>query len=132
MFLSVRNQLLITDLINGELNVSVYRNLNNNCFSIKDRKSCLVVAHGDGFVIKNAVMKVGKGRLRVLKNKQKNVHAYINGEFSGNLDLEVGLLDEIYYNPYSLDCFINNRTKEKIVKCKSVYFKNGKCYILED
>ena len=65
--------------------VSVYRNLSRKCFSIRDKKTGLVVAYADGFRIENAKCKVYEsGRHRVLKNKQKNVHAMIDGIYTGN------------------------------------------------
>lgn len=64
--------------------VSVYRNLSRKCFSIKDKKTGLVVAHADKFRIENVRCKVSEaGRQHVLRKKQKNVHAVLLGIYRG-------------------------------------------------
>jgi len=110
----------------------VYRNLNRRCFSV--RQGGKVVAHADGFIVENARAKISEaGRHRVLAERSKNVHAVIVGDRldlgaidSGGLDM----LDELYYDPYKLDSFINRRTGEKVDECKAVYFAEGKAWII--
>lgn len=110
--------------------VQVYRNLHKKCFSIRDRKTKLVIAHADGFIIKDAICKVGKGRFKVREEKKKNVHAYISGKFVDEAYFDTSNLDEIYYNPYVLDTFINKRSGG-VVNVKMVYFVDGKAYIVK-
>lgn len=113
--------------------VEVYRNLNNECFSIK--QDGIVVAHADDFVISNVTPKVSEaGRQRVLREKRKNVHAVLVGynPISTNYRwFDTNKLVEIYYDPYTLDSFINMETKQCFIKSDYVYFKNGKAYILD-
>lgn len=121
-------------VINNSKKVEVYRNLHNNCFSI--RQDGLVVAHANNFVIENTISKVSeRGRQRVLKEKRKNVHAYLIGVNPTGvlleLEYDVNDLVEIYYNPYKYSYFINNKTKEKFESCDKVYFIDGKAYIVE-
>jgi len=83
------------------MRVAVYRNLNTKeqvLWSIKcmDRSKLykpwygLVIAHADHVLLQTANFKVGqKGRDRVLKTKQKNVHAYVVGDLK-----EVNLIRE--------------------------------------
>ena len=111
--------------------VAVYRNLNRKCFSIKDKKTGLVVAHADKFRIENVRCKVSEaGRQRVLREKQKNVHALLLGIYIGNCEMDTSQMDEVYYDPYTLDSFINKRTGEKLTQIDLVYFENGKAYML--
>lgn len=118
-------------VIDKDKPVHVYRNLNAKwrCFSIQQNN--LVVAHADGFIIKNVKARVSEsGRQRVIKEKQKNVHAKLIGEFVGEKDIDVSNLDEIFYDPYTTESFINKTTGEPIYEIRETYFKNGKAYIL--
>jgi hypothetical protein len=112
--------------------VQVYRNLNaGNLFSIKNKKSGLVVAHGDRFIVTNVQCKVSEsGRQRVIKEKRKNVHATLYCTYIGNANFDVKHLDELFYNPYEYDTFINKRTFEPVHECSGVYFEDGKAYII--
>lgn len=74
--------------------VSVYRNLNRKCFSIKDKKTGLVCAYADRF------------------------------------RMDTSQMDEVYYDPYTLDSFINKRTGKKLIEIDLVYFEDGKAYML--
>jgi hypothetical protein len=117
-------------LVSGQ-EVSVYRNLNRKCFSIKDKKTGLVCAYADKFRIENVKCKVSEaGRQRVLREKRKNVHAMLNGIYIGECEMDTYKMDEVYYDPYTLDSFINKRTGEKLTEIDLVYFEDGKAYML--
>ena len=59
-------------LVSGQ-EVSVYRNLNRKCFSIKDKKTGLVCAYADKFRIENVKCKVLEaGRQRVLRGENND------------------------------------------------------------
>ena len=108
--------------------VKVYRNLHTGNFSIKCMKSNLIVAHGTDFNLINVQAKVNQsGRERVLREQQKNVHAYLVGEYTE--DKTVANNVELYYNPYKLSSFINKKTGEDVDKVENVYFINNKCFI---
>lgn len=110
--------------------VQVYRNLNNNSFSIRCSKSKLVLAHGNDFIIKNAFSKVSEsGRQRVIKEGRKNVHAYVEGEISEDVVKDYEILDELYYNPYGQANFTLKNNKCKFVS-GDLYFKDGKCFVI--
>ncbi|WP_441296444.1 hypothetical protein [Bacillus sp. UMB0728] len=111
--------------------VEVYRNLNKGkLFSIKDKKSGLVVAHGDSFKVTDVVCKVSEGgRQRVIKDKRKNVHAFLSATYAGECEVDKGEMTELYYDPYTLDSFINKVTGEKVAEADVVWFKDGKAYI---
>ena len=128
MFKSFRNRELEV-----ECDFEVYRNLNNKCFSIKQKG--LVVAHADNFIIHSVKTKISqKGRERVLKEKRKTVHAVLvsnNFEKVDKDSIDISKLDELYYEPYTLDSFINKRTGERLESIDSVYLTDGKAYILK-
>lgn len=88
--------------------VEVYRNLNNNLFSIKCSTSNLVLGHGNNFIIRNATPTVRESaRLKVVHEQRKNVHAYLTGhiELIEQSDTTYEVFDEIYYNPYTQNEF---------------------------
>ena len=60
--------------------VQVYRNLHNRLLSIQDAKTGLVIGHATTVDLKDATFIVREaGRQRVLKEKKKNVHAFVKG-----------------------------------------------------
>lgn len=84
--------------------VKVYKNLTNGLWSIKDSKSGLVLGHAPSVSLVNAKFSVGeKGRLRVIEEKKKYVHAYIIGEYMGTTtDSELMKFSyiDVTYNPF--------------------------------
>lgn len=115
------------------MKVDVYRNLHLNVWSIRHQGR--VIYHTDQVVIENAQFIVQQaGRLRVLKEKQKNVHAFVRGYLSSQL--LIPFLDnrfvEITYNPYSyatfVDWFLNPIYQSSLV----VLTPEQKCYALQE
>lgn len=111
----------------------IYRNLRTKGFSIKYKG--IVVDRDNCFLGLDVEFKVNKlGRERVIKERQKNVHAYAACDkysFTDKSDLD--LVDKakiITYNPYVADHFICNG--KKITHTKKVLFYNGKCYLIEE
>ena len=91
--------------------VCVHRNLNcpkgqNKKYSIK--QNGLVIGHSNELILWNVEFKVSKaGRARVLKEKQKNVHAYVKGIVSQSIDDPDLVFDKkITYNPYLSENFL--------------------------
>lgn len=115
----------------------VYRNLHNKSWSIKDKESGLVVGHAKFVVLLNAKFIVNEsGRQRVLRDKQKNVHAYIEGDimfseyksFKGRKVVETNApgpdLQKDYfeatYNPYRYSSFVNKTSECALTKAQIV------------
>ena len=95
------------------MKVDVYYNLHKKTFSVKRTSTGKVVAHRDYVWIKDAQFVVSEaGRQRVLREKKKNVHAFIRGEW---LDLSEGRAvtegtkfgGYASYNPYKADTFMS-------------------------
>ena len=98
--------------------VEVYRNLHNNTFSV--RRDGIVVKHIDNFdtlVLTNARFAVQPaGRAKVIREKTKNVHAFIRGfvdKDGWKEDLPLKTY-EVYYNPYKSASF------QKVVRPNSI------------
>ena len=115
------------------MQVSIYRNLHNGLISIKSASSGLVLGHAKSVDIAWADFVVNEaGRQRVLKEKQKNVHAYVKGlllntigftSYKGrSLGPVYGALDTIHkvtivsYNPYKAPHFVIKGTSDKVSK----------------
>lgn len=114
--------------------VCVYRNLNcpkgqNKKYSIK--QNSLVIGHTNELILWNVEFKVSKsGRTRVLKEKQKNVHAYVKGMVSQSTDEPDLVFDKkIIYNPYLSENFLCQ--DEIINKAPCVKFTNNGVYLGE-
>lgn len=85
--------------------VKVYRNITKQCYSVM--RDGHVVAHVDSIVLKNVLFQVSqRGRDRVLRERRKNVHAFIVGQVSMDEALDKGT--PVRYNPYVAASFITN------------------------
>lgn len=97
--------------------VKVYFNLHKKCFSIQDKNTGLVVAHAPSVKMKNVEFKVSeKGRQRVLREKKKNVHAFVVGLFQ--IDVEKACNEPVFYNPYTTCMFTSKWDNSYILKCE--------------
>jgi hypothetical protein len=112
------------------MKVKVYRNLHKQCWSVKHKQK--VIARKYILTLSNATFKVSQtGRNRVLKEKKKNVHAFVCGELVEVWSEEFGVAVEVTYNPYKYDSFVVKATGEVIVSADYVIFKTlGECYAI--
>jgi hypothetical protein len=120
------------------MKVRVYFNLNKKLLSVqaKINGSWKVVRYCQSVTLINVTFKVSeRGRQRVLKNKRKNVHAYICGTFICDDLVKRSKQDEwmdlITYNPYKLERFYDGEkyvdTADKVfIKGRMIYATNAK------
>jgi hypothetical protein len=112
--------------------IEVYRNLHKDCFSV--RKNGIVVKYINDdeslhltdvkFVVQPA------GHAKVLKEKRKNVHAYVRGIYAGDRMRESTRVAR--YNPYLCDSFITYspfKGPSPIYKARSASLFRGKVYV---
>ena len=86
--------------------VRVYRNLHKKCWSVQEKKSRLILFHCNEIVLKNCKFIVNEaGRQRVLKEKRKNVHAFIEGTLAPISTVGRGYNERVIYNPYAGEYF---------------------------
>lgn len=88
--------------------VFCYRNLNRKgvVWSVRDKKSGLVVDRQPTVYIQRPVFRVSRaGRVRVLKEQRKNVHAGVQGERRNYCPM-AGQWVRVSYNPYKLGSFV--------------------------
>lgn len=94
--------------------VWVYRNLHKDCLSV--RHNGLVVAYTREIFLEDVDLVVQPaGRARVLRQKRKNVHAFIKGRVVPKFET-IGF-DSVYYNPYKVSHWTNQK-HEAIFQCK--------------
>ena len=116
----------------------VYWNLHKKCWSVQERKSGLVVEHGQYVVMHDVSFVVRKGgRERVLREGRKNVHAFACGtlrrverETEGRLTPEDLLANpyrkEVTYNPWKNESFVWKETGEPVHASSSVILREGR------
>jgi hypothetical protein len=111
--------------------VFVYYNLHKHCFSIKDMKTGLVLAHSDDVTLENAIFKVSEaGRQRVLSERVKNVHAGVVGNWTPS-KMVCDMKKRATYNPYHYDSFVDMETLEALHGAECVRLQNKKVYYKE-
>ena len=95
--------------------VEVYFNLHKKLFSVRDCKTGRVIDHTNHIAIANPQFVVRKaGRERVLRERKKNVHAFVRGYIlpeddeacARNYFHTVFHGKEVTYNPYKWDSFV--------------------------
>lgn len=121
--------------------VRIYRNLNhpaiigntdnNPVFSILQNglvigHTIAITLHLVNFIVSQA------GRERVLKEKRKNVHAFIQGYITDltTIDTDCYMLGDIAYNPYLYDNFVCTNLRDKPFRIYGsidfAFIRNGK------
>lgn len=102
--------------------VKIYKNLHNGLFSVMQNN--LVVAHIESFILDNVIFKVNEsGRQKVLKEKKKNVHAFVTGYVKA-VNMESDTMNschaQVRYNPYLASTFFVGEEKTPITKTENL------------
>lgn len=118
------------------MKVFVYYNLHKHVFSIKamegDRKG-RVVGYTTHVILSDATPKVSEaGRLRVIRERKKNVHAGIVGivESLGDIGKQIG--EEVTYNPYKFSTFVLTKDLTPAPNGVTYYLHRKKITLLGD
>ena len=91
--------------------VQVYKNLHNGLFSI--RQDGLVRGHTQELQLTHVTFKVSQaGRERVIKERKKNVHAFVCGIIRAEKVNDSTASAAITYNPYKYDTFVFKDTQK--------------------
>jgi hypothetical protein len=99
------------------MKVFIYRNLHKKCYSVRCETTKRVIAHVNKIQLENCLFKVSAtGRERVRRERKKNVHAGVVGEWNGdvwgNYDTKASV--KVTYNPYLYDTFVLTESKQPI------------------
>lgn len=111
--------------------VEVYYNIRKHVYSIRDKKSKLVLCHAVSVTLKNASFKISqKGRERVLREGVKNVHAYVVGEFiCADKDISTYQnLKPAFYNPMKTTHFVDSATALPLNDSPLIHCQNKIAY----
>ena len=85
--------------------VKCYWNLHRKCWSVADVKTRKVIKHLQELSLFDCTFKVSEaGRQRVLRERRKNVHAFVIGRLSEGRNQPGGRL--VRYNPYETKTFM--------------------------
>jgi len=115
------------------MKTEVYYNLHKHCLSV--RFNGKVVAHTPAITLDDVTFRVSEaGRQRVLKQKRKNVHAFISGKWDGVL--RAGSIKniipensvEVTYNPYKYSSFVLAKDGTPIKNARFVLVSDKKIY----
>jgi hypothetical protein len=113
----------------------VYRNLHRGNFSIqsyiKEKGGYRVTDRASTVILEACAFRIYEsGRQKVIKEKRKNVHAYVEPMSYRHVagDVDVSNLREIYYNPYEFDSFVYKDTLKKVDKISRVLTYDNKLY----
>jgi len=96
--------------------VFVYRNLRENCWSLRSLETGRVIAHAHNLNLDNVEFCVSEpGRQRVLREKRKNVHAGIKGVVRQSAQPHLlASLQAVTYNPYKAPTFVTRGPKSGV------------------
>lgn len=97
----------------------IYYNLLKRCLSVQKKldKGWRVRSYKEIVYLEDVKFKVSEaGRQRVLREKKKNVHAFLEGKETF-FDCDIGETTRIYYNPYKSKYFFD-RFHQRILKAK--------------
>jgi hypothetical protein len=106
----------------------VYFNLHKHLFSMV--QNGLVVLHSESIVLTEVTFKVSEaGRQRVLRERRKNVHAKVYGDFQGTWEGDIPEdFRRAHYNPYDFDSFVDRETLEPIFEANEVILQDKKIW----
>ena len=112
----------------------IYRNLHKDCFSIMkynpEKKGYRLHSHAQNLTAEGVEFKVSQaGREKVIREKQKNVHAFVYCKNYSTFVKPIPVGDEITYNPYAMDSFRNKNSNEPIHSASSIVMTGNKCYL---
>lgn len=99
----------------------IYFNLHKKLFSVRDMDTGRVIMHTGFALLENVQFVVQPaGRERVLREKSKNVHAFVRGWYSSGEDLTPRFERRATYNPYKYDSFVDADTGKPLDKAAEV------------
>ena len=127
----LRNQQDPRYIIKKNRPVYVYKNLHKDCWSIKQHG--LVKAHipqGETIGLWDCYFHVDrKGREKVLREKKKNVHAFVKGylqDAEWMIEYPQGTAVEVTYNPYKYETFVDKHTEKFVYYANEVKLEHNK------
>ena len=114
--------------LNGQI-VDVYYNLRKKLFSVRFQGR--VAMHSHSVFLKHCQFRVSeKGRQRVLREKRKNVHAYVTGIFcESNPMPPSATMRRVTYNPYKWSTFVEYYRETPITSCLEAWLTQKQIFV---
>ena len=114
------------------MKIRVYRNLHKKCWSVQryiPKKGWRLYQHFDELSLKDAKFIIYQaGRLKVQRERRKNVHAFVEGELLDYI-VDLGFLpSRIKYSPYS-DVWGFTIDDRIVHEVKYITFNKAGCYL---
>lgn len=107
------------------MKVEVYFNLHKKLFSVRSVATGRVMFHTYEVCIDNPKFVVRKaGRDKVLRERKKNVHAFVRGDIRHYSEILSPRLD-LSYNPYKAGHFVNKATDEPVYTASCAFMQIG-------
>jgi len=114
----------------------IYFNLHKRCYSVQawdtDKKGWRLYKHSNALHVKDVKMEVNEnGRQRVIRDKRKNVHAFLRTPFADCISKKSGngpgrkLKNVCKYNPYKYSSFVNATAEDPIHKLDEAVLRFG-------
>lgn len=111
------------------MKVEVYFNLHKKLFSVRSVATGRVMFHTYEVCIDNPKFVVRKaGRDKVLRERKKNVHAFVRGDirhYPEKLSPTLDLTKAVSYNPYKAGHFVNKATDEPVYTASCAFMQIG-------
>ena len=105
------------------MKVEVYFNLHKKLFSVRSVVTGRVMFHTYEVCIDNPKFVVRKaGRDKVLRERKKNVHAFVRGDIRHYSEILSPRLD-LNYNPYKAGHFVNKATDEPVYTASCAFMQ---------
>ncbi len=83
--------------------------------------------YADSIAIKDATFVVREGgRQRVVRDQQKNVHAFVRGTLAKSPRIHQRLLGAVTYNPYKHSTFVTRRSEEPVLTSPLVHLHSDR------
>lgn len=125
-------------VIDQNLPVRVFKNWKHGCYSIMQRG--VVRASASQVRLTNVEFRVREaGRQRMLREKQKNVHAFAVGHLVDFVHPSESRIIEpmagrgAFYDPYRFESFVDSETRAPVTVVRSAYFdEDGVIYSLDE
>lgn len=115
------------NLVNLDKRVRCYRNLHKGAFSAKQG---IVRFHANQICLKDVRFIVSEsGRQRVISEKAKNVHSYVEGFLSELPETNCKLVP-LYYNPYQTAKWIEKESGRIVETADCVLLSNNAAYLV--
>lgn len=116
------------------MRVHVYRNLHRKCLSVKSAETGVIIAYVQTIALADARFRVSEaGRERVIKERRKNVHAWIEGTWlRDHRTPSIKGCRRVFYDPYRIGAFIEQGSSKPCVSSPSAFVTIYGAYIPAD